>query len=421
MFQKIRRRLTCVYASIMAVFFILLVLGAHKSMLWSITSEQEREVLLFLDEEVHEHLLLFQHKEVLETEDDYKDGTGRMYYYAYDKEAKLLDAARAHEDIENIIIDKIENWDVKDGEVVSLKNHEYKLMMAAMPIVINGDKAGMIYVGRDVTAIYRGQQKSTIVLAILSAVALMLATIAGHIMAGRTIVPIKIAYEKQRQFTADASHELRTPLSVVMSSVDVLQNDPSQTSPFIKQVIEDMKDETKRMAKLVADLLAIARNDNYGIAIIKQKFDVIEVIEQVIRKMKPLAQAKNIKLYFAKQPRLEFHADIERIKQLLLILVDNAIKYTPENGLVTIKIGHSQEGKKLKLMITDTGMGIPREDQTHIFDRFYRVDKARSRESGGAGLGLAIAKGIVDVHGGEIRVESNVGSGSTFIVVLPKC
>jgi signal transduction histidine kinase len=173
------------------------------------------------------------------------------------------------------------------------------------------------------------------------------------------------------------------------------------------------------MAKLVADLLAIARNDSYGITINKQKFDVIEVIEQVLRKMHPLAQGKSIKLYFAKQPMLEIYADMERVKQLLLILVDNAIKYTPENGVVTIKVGHRQEGKKVKIMITDSGIGIPKEDQKHIFDRFYRVDKARSRESGGAGLGLAIAKGIVDLHGGELSIESNVGNGSTFSVVLP--
>ncbi|MBP2630752.1 MAG: putative OmpR family two-component system sensor histidine kinase [Firmicutes bacterium] len=418
MFQKIRRRLTCIYASIMTVFFILLVFGMHKSMLWSITSEQEREVRLYLEEEAHEHLILFQAKKVLGTDDN--DGTGRMYYYVYDNQHNLLDAERANGDIEKIIIGQIENWNAKEEEVITLKNHETTLMMSAMPIMSNGDKVGMIFVGRDVTAIYRGQQKATIFLAGFSMIALLLATIAGHIMAGRTIIPIKIAYEKQRQFTADASHELRTPLSVVMSSVDVLQNDPSQTSPFIKQVIEDMKDETKRMAKLVADLLAIARNDSYGITISKQKFDVIEVIEQVIRKMHPLAQAKNIKLYFAKQPMLEFYADMERIKQLLLILVDNAIKYTPENGVVTIKLGHSNDGKKVKLMITDTGIGIPKEDQKHIFDRFYRVDKARSRESGGAGLGLAIAKGIVELHGGELSIESNVGNGSTFSVVLPR-
>lgn len=417
MFQKIRRRLTCIYASIMTVFFILLVFGMHKSMLWSITSEQEREVRLYLEEEAHEHLILFQDKKVLGTDDN--DGTGRMYYYVYDNEQNLLDAERANGDIEKIIVDQIENWNAKEEEVITLKNHETTLMMSTMPIMFNGDRVGMIFVGRDVTAIYRGQQKATIFLAGFSMIALLLATIAGHIMAGRTIVPIKIAYEKQRQFTADASHELRTPLSVVMSSVDVLQNDPSQTSPFIKQVIEDMKDETKRMAKLVADLLAIARNDSYGITITKQKFDVIEVIEQVIRKMHPLAQAKNIKLYFAKQPMLEFYADMERVKQLLLILVDNAIKYTPENGVVTIKVGHHQEGKKVKIMITDSGIGIPKEDQKHIFDRFYRVDKARSRESGGAGLGLAIAKGIVDLHGGELSIESNVGNGSTFSVVLP--
>ncbi|MBP2633285.1 MAG: integral rane sensor signal transduction histidine kinase [Firmicutes bacterium] len=419
MFQKIRRRLTYIYAGIMAVFFILLVFGTHKSMLWSITSEQEREVLLYLEEEAHEHLILFQNKKVLG--DDENDGSGRMYYYVYDNKANLLDAERANGDIEKAIIEKIENWDVKKDEVITLESNDYKLMMASMPIVLNGEKVGTIYVGRDVTAIYRGQQKSTIILALFSMIALILATIAGYLMAGRAIVPIKTAYEKQRQFTADASHELRTPLSVVMSSIDVLQNDSSQTSPFIKQVIEDMKDETKRMAKLVADLLAIARNDSYGISIIKQKFDVIEIIEQVIRNMKPLAESKNVKLYFAKQPMLEIYADMERIKQLLVILVDNAIKYTPENGVVTIKAGYSSDGKKIKLMITDTGIGIPKEDQLHIFDRFYRVDKARSRESGGAGLGLSIAKGIVGLHGGEISIESNVGNGSNFIVVLAKC
>ena len=420
MFQKIRRRLTCIYACIMAVFFILLVFGAHKSMLWSITSEQEREILLFAEEEAYEYSILFQHKEVLNTEKNRKDDNSRMYFYVYDNEGTLMNAIRPRESMEKMAIDKIQHWNVEVGEVTVLKTKEYKLMMTAMPIVIEGNKVGMIYVGRDITAIYRVQEKSTIILAIISAITLILATIAGHVMAGRAIIPLKIAYEKQRQFTADASHELRTPLSVVMSSIDVLQNDVSQASPFIKQVMEDMKDETKRMAKLVADLLAIARNDSYGIAIVKQKFDVIEMIEQVIRKMNPLAESKNIKLYFAKQPMLEIYADMERIKQLLVILVDNAIKYTPENGVVTIKIGHNQDGKKLMLMITDTGIGIPKADQTHIFDRFYRVDKARSRESGGAGLGLAIAKGIVDLHGGELTVESNVGSGATFIVVLPK-
>lgn len=418
MFQKIRRRLTYIYAVIMAVFFVLLVFGTHKSMLWSITSEQEREVLLYLEEEAHEHLILFQNKEVLGSDDN--DGTGRMYYYVYDNEANLLDSERASDDVEKTIIDRIENWNVQEGDVITLDSNEYKLMMASMPIVLNGEKVGTIYVGRDVTAIYRGQQKSTIILALFSMIALILASIAGYLMAGRAIVPIKTAYEKQRQFTADASHELRTPLSVVMSSIDVLQNDSSQTSSFIKQVIDDMKDETKRMAKLVADLLAIARNDSYGIALVKQKFDVIEMIEQVIRKMNPLAESKNVKLYFAKQPVLEIYADMERIKQLLVILVDNAIKYTPENGVVTIKTGYSSDGKKVKLIITDTGIGIPKEDQPHIFDRFYRVDKARSRESGGAGLGLAIAKGIVGLHGGELSVESNAGSGATFIVLLSK-
>lgn len=421
MFKKIRLQLTCFYAVIMATFFILLVFGAYKSMMWSITSEQEREALLFAEEEAYEHSFLFQHVEIFEKQKADIGNSGRMYFYVFDKQGKLMNAIRAEQRIEEAVMERIRMWDVPQGEVAILDPGDAsQLMMAAMPVMYEDEKIGMVYVGRDVTAIYNGLRKSTLLLGAFSVVAFFFATLAGYLMSGKAIVPLKIAYEKQRQFAADASHELRTPLSVIMSSVDVLQNDQQNASPFIKQVLEDMKDEIKKMAKLVSDLLLVARSDNQGVKISKESFLLTDVVRQVLRKIQPLADHKQIKLYFSEKNSVVLYADLQRMKQLLFILIDNAIKYTTEKGMVTVKLDQTTNTGVVKILVSDTGIGIPDEDQSLIFDRFYRADKARSRESGGTGLGLAIAKGIVDLHHGEIKVESKVGSGSTFIVVLPK-
>ncbi len=139
----------------------------------------------------------------------------------------------------------------------------------------------------------------------------------------------------------------------------------------------------------------------------------------MVRKVSPLALEKSIKIEFFNKIQYELYADLERIQQLLLILLDNAIKYTMQNGTINILLMKEENNKKLIVKITDTGIGIDDKDKTLIFDRFYRVDKARSREAGGTGLGLAIAKWIVAMHEGDIRVESKIGEGTTFIVVLP--
>lgn len=421
MFRKIRLRLTCFYAVIMAMFFILLVFGAHKSMMWSITSEQEREALLFAEEEAYEHSFLFQHAEIFDKQKADVGSSVRMYFYVFNHQGELMNAIRAQQSIEAAVMERIERWDVPQGEVTIVEPGDAsQLMMAAMPVMYEGEKVGMVYIGRDVTAIYNGLRKSTLLLGIFSAIAFLFATLAGHLMAGKAIIPLKIAYERQRQFAADASHELRTPLSVIMSSVDVLQNDQQDASPFIKQVMEDMKDEIKKMARLVSDLLLVARSDSQNAALLKESFLLTDVVKQVLRKIQPLADHKQIKLYFSEKHSVELHADLQQMKQLLFILIDNAIKYTAEKGMVTVKLDQTMNDDMVKILVTDTGVGIPAAEQSLIFDRFYRADKARSRESGGSGLGLAIAKGIVDLHNGEIKVESRVGGGSTFIVVLPK-
>jgi len=247
--------------------------------------------------------------------------------------------------------------------------------------------------------------------------ALVIATIVGHILSGKAMVPLKAAYEKQRQFAADASHELRTPLAVVMASAEILQNDPEIKSPFLKQVVEDVHDEVKKMTKLVSDLLVVARSDNKALKLKTSKFDLGAVAAQTARLMQPLAEQKHITIAADNLPKTIIHADEQKIRQLVLILVDNAVKYTQDGGKVTVNFRPAEKGK-VTLAVQDTGIGIAKEDQEKIFDRFYRVDKARSREMGGNGLGLAIAQEIVELHHGKIAIESELGKGTTFLVTL---
>ena len=286
---------------------------------------------------------------------------------------------------------------------------------------INGQNVGVVYLGKDINALYKGLTKFSYFLGLVSFVALVLATMAGYYIAGCVMAPMQAAYERQKQFTADASHELRTPLSVVMASADLLSNDPAVQSPFLRQVIDDVKDEVKKMSKLVGDLLIIARSDNNVEKLNMQEFDLSASMQQVLRNMQPMADKKNITLVGNIADSILWVGDEQKINQLIMILVDNAVKYTQDYGTVTVT-AEAPKSKRLRFSVADNGIGLAKEDKEKIFGRFYRVDKARSRQMGGNGLGLAIAKDIVDVHHGYIYVDSELGKGTTFTVelALPK-
>lgn len=426
MFRRIRRRLTLFYSLMMALFLVAMVCGVYKSMEWSIASEQAREIRDTANNVAYAQSFLIQHRELLlDDSEKYKDGQDRMFFYVFDTEGRLLNFSRAPFAMEPFVLDAIHDWNVPNAEVAIFTkegkiNFKYKLMMTAHPIMMDGELIGTVYVGKDVTAIYNGLRKSMVVLGVFSLVALIIAALMGHTMSGKAIVPLKEAYEKQRQFAADASHELRTPLSVVMASVDVLENDPSITAPFLKQVIGDVRDEVKKMTKLVTDLLTVARSDNQKLTLVKEKFDIADLLQQTVRRMQPLAARKKIRLLCGDMKSLDIRADAQKIKQLMQILIDNAVKYTPENGTITVALDGKADKSKVRLRVGDTGIGISPEDQERIFDRFYRVDKSRSRESGGNGLGLAIAREIVDLHKGKISVVSRQGEGSVFTIELKR-
>ncbi|MFV0635842.1 sensor histidine kinase [Mitsuokella sp.] len=424
-FGSSRRKLTILYSIVMIIFLVVLLFAMHKTMEWSITSEQARELQDTASNVAEAQEYFNQHPEiVLDDTIAYKSTNDRLFFYVFDEDGRLLNFARASFRIEPFILDTIAQNKVTPGEVTvyskqgTENTRKARIMMTAQQVRDDeGNATQTVYVGKDVTAMYNGMEKATYALAFLGAVALLIAMVVGHILSGKAMIPLKQAYEKQRQFAADASHELRTPLAVVMASADLLQNDPSIQSPFLKQVIEDVRDEVKKMTKLVSDLLVVARSDNKALKLKPQKFNLSSLIEQTARLMQPLADQKKIDLQAARLPKVEIQADEQKIRQLVLILVDNAVKYTPEGGKVRVRYENTEKGK-VRFAVSDTGIGIAKEDQARVFDRFYRVDKARSREMGGNGLGLAIAQEIVHLHKGRIWIQSELGKGTTFFVEL---
>lgn len=254
---------------------------------------------------------------------------------------------------------------------------------------------------------------------LLCAVCIMLAAGGGYYMAAKNIKPLEILFAREHEFAADASHELRTPLTVLSLGVESLQNDDeSKLSGFAQEVLRDMQHETKYMSRLIEALLTLARGDEENKPLARAKVDLTEVAVKVCNKMRPLAAKKGLGLEYAAgdAPQVFILGDKNKMEQLLIIFIDNAIKYS-ESGTITVTVDADSMHAVIKVM--DEGIGISESDAQKIFERFYRVDKARSRAEGGFGLGLNIARIIVVRHGGTVSVKPRSPHGSIFTVRLP--
>ena len=421
MFGHSRRQLTLVYSLLMGLFLVVLIFFVHKIMEWAMFSEQAQELLDAVDS-IAEYRERERYPDPEAESQSLMNYSDRLFYYVFDEDNRLIDFSRASYKFEFFILDHIRNWKPEEGNVQVFSRPSEGGRMTTIMITVRTVNAGgighTVFVGKDVTTMYSGLQKSTYALFGIGIIALVLITAIAYYMAGRAIIPLREAYEKQRQFAADASHELRTPLAVVMSSADLLLSDPTITSPFLIQIIEDVKSEVKKMTKLVSDLLIVARSDNNALKMQWKKLNLGELLNQNVRIMRPLAQKKDIVLEAEDIVDITIDGDEQKLKQVILILVDNAIKYTPEGGKVVVRFdGVFEETAQFSVM--DTGIGIAPEDLERVFERFFRVDKARSREMGGNGLGLSIAHEMVRLHGGQIKVESVVDQGTKFTVNIP--
>jgi heavy metal sensor kinase len=328
-----------------------------------------------------------------------------------------------------------------------------------VPIERDGQVAGALEVGRAADDARDTLRSLFLILAVAYPVTLMVASFGGAFLASRALSPIdsltrlahrisaedlsqrldlrlpddevgrlartfndmiarlEDAFRRQRQFTADASHELRTPLTAVKGQVEVALTRPREPDAY-REVLQNINEEVDRLIRLVGSLLTLARADAGQIPVSPEAIDVADLVAGAVEQVRPAAQQRDVELALTPGPAVNLCADEDLLLQLLLNLLDNAIKYTPSGGRVTA--GWSTDDSRVELWVRDRGAGIAPEHLPHIFDRFYRADKARSRAEGGVGLGLSICRWIAEAHGGSISVESAPRQGSTFTARLPR-
>ena len=290
-------------------------------------------------------------------------------------------------------------WVVDTSPIRNLKTHKI---------------VGILQVAQPISWVSDALSRLVRQLVLASAIGILLGALASLLMASRSLRPIIRAFQRQREFVADASHELRTPLTLIRTNVEAwLRRANGTTRVYARNIVE----EVEQLNRIVGDLTTLALADARQLRIDPKPMELNDVVRDLMTQTEPLAEERGVQLRPDLNGGVRVEADPARVRQLLLILIDNALTHTPTGGEVSV--GVIRRNGRARVTIADNGDGIPPADLPHIFERFYRADKARNRENGGSGLGLAIAKWIVDAHKGDIQVTSAEGKGTEVAVSLP--
>ncbi len=351
---------------------------------------------------------------------------------------------------------------VSKGETVfeTVTVAKEKIRLVTLPIFEKGRMVGIVQVGSPLEEIEEALRQLLLILLVAVPSVLILAVVGGLFLANKALRPVdeitntarKIgssgdlsqrirlkkkvndeigrlaatfnemiakvenSFQQIKRFTADASHELKTPLTILRGEIEVgLKR--LRTPEEYQKILASNLEEVKHMSRMVEDLLTLARADMGALELRKEVVDLGGLVREVWEEVRLWAEDKGVELLFQEDGEARVMGDRGRLRQLALNLIDNAIKYTPSGGRVELRV--VRDGDEVTFSVADTGEGIPPEDLQRIFERFYRVDKARSRQRGGTGLGLSICKWIAEAHGGRISAESELGRGSKFHVSFP--
>lgn len=345
---------------------------------------------------------------------DYKDV--KPNFILWNEELNITETSNDLDEISKLKKQAIKAVEENDFIVVKTEINDEEVMLLSTPFNKN-NVDGVVQVYKSIELERNLLNNLITTFLFVGLISIIILGIISYMIAGRSLVPIKKSWKHQKEFVADASHELRTPLTVIQTNLDVALSDEEGTIKENYEWINNAYTECDKMSKLINDLLLLAKIDSKQINLNVKNFNISNLSNEVLNVMKPLINNKDLILENKISKNININGDEDRIRQLMIILLDNAIKYTPEKGKIKIDIYESKS--ELNIVIKDTGIGLSEKDIDNIFNRFYRVDKARSRDEGGTGLGLSIAKWIVDVHCGSIRLESKLNVGSTFIVKIP--
>ena len=298
----------------------------------------------------------------------------------------------------------------------TIKGQGDDVRVVSFPVMQAGEVVAVVQVAEPSELVQGTVTGLIVILVPIGLGALVLAALGGLAIARRAVRPIQEAFDRQRTFIADASHELKTPLTLMRIDAEMLAQDPTLTDA--RELAEELVAETDHMSTVVSDLLLLARLDTGKIAIADKPFDLNVVMAETVSRFEKRAQAEGVSLEARIEGRLETHGDPGRTAQILAALVDNALRFTPAGGRITIT--GRLANRRVEAIVRDGGPGIAPEHMPYIFDRFYRAEAARTREGGGTGLGLAIARDLARAQGGELAAENAEDGGAVFRLSLPR-
>lgn len=424
MINKIRIKLVVGYTLAIIGVMIAASVAGYMALQHITVTTNKKSLLTYLDTESHESIeMLKEWKKHQNINPDIRSFTAHklafnniVYWVTPDN--SILMAEELDSNISASIRQVIKNWKNRSLKIKTLylsapnSNTVWHFLMVSKDIYDGDTYLGKVFVGTNLSPLDRISSKYATIAIIIIILVSVLAFFIGNYFASKAIKPIKLSMQKQKEFVGDASHEMRTPLSVLLSSIDMVDGTPRD-----KNILEAMRSEIIGMRDLVSNLLVLARIEDTEKKVGFGNFDLAKLAESVVMSMQIMANDKKISISLNCVENLQIFANESNIRNLLSILLDNAIKYSGSDTHINIEI------KKLNdwalISVKDEGVGIAVNEFDKIFERFYRVDKARSREQGSFGLGLPLAKKIVELHRGKIEVESKLQEGATFIITLP--
>jgi two-component system, OmpR family, manganese sensing sensor histidine kinase len=300
----------------------------------------------------------------------------------------------------------------------SERESERWLRQLTIPVKQGDRSVGYLQVAAPLSPIQETLAQTRLFLSLGVPLALGLTGLVGWVLGGLAMQPTRRSYEQLQRFTADASHELRAPVAAILSNAQVGLLAPADDTLQQRQRLENIVQTTKLMSSLINNLLFLARNEGQLNPQDVKKIDLVCLLRSLANDYQKRSHELNLHFVCELPDRpVKLVADTELLRQALNNLLNNACKYTPTGGRVRLKL--VVKSHRVSILVEDNGIGIPASDLPYIFDRFYRVDVARSRQTGGFGLGLAISRQIIEAHGGQISVESTLTQGTTFDVCLP--
>ncbi|MEB3291688.1 MAG: HAMP domain-containing sensor histidine kinase [Synechococcales bacterium] len=319
-----------------------------------------------------------------------------------------------------------------NGETVHL-DAEHLLRQVTHRVELGRQVLGYLRVSHPWFEVTKPSRELVLDLFLGTSLMVMIVAGVGWLLSGLAMQPIRDSYQRLKQFTADASHELRNPIAIIQTNVQVALSDPDLEPQAQRDHLQVIERLTRRLGKLVDDLLFLARQDSSVVPPQWQIVNLAEILENVLEEQHMAAQAKGIHLTCLhcssniSSEIVQLEAEADQLSRLFTNLISNAIQFTPVNGEIEVDLQRTKRSGQpsLQVKVSDNGIGIPEVALPKLFDRFYRVDPARSQASGGTGLGLAIARAIVDRHQGQIQIESHVESlgqtnqGTIVTVMLP--